>query len=155
MLRIGDLKIVSLDPPQPHTKTYLRHLKISKLVPEILNGVQPNQSGNKQSNPFDTAHTSNRQSGQDNPEPPLEGKRSALEIVEPRKTEHSREGKKQEHGVEQDKSTNGSVRVFYTKSSLAMQNRTKLRWIHKNLPHSTINVTNHVALVENLNSFAV
>ena len=38
---------------------YLWHLGVPKLIPQILDGVESNQGGNEEANPFHTCNTSN------------------------------------------------------------------------------------------------
>lgn len=51
--------------------TYNGHGEITKLFPQILNSVKADKRGDKHSHPFDTAHTADRPSCKDKPDPPV------------------------------------------------------------------------------------
>ena len=81
-------------------------------MPEVLNGVQPDQRCNKESNPLDAAYATNRNSSEHQPETPLRGGRVMLLTVELGPTEDGGEGEAEEHRVEKNKAADGSVRVL-------------------------------------------
>lgn len=89
----------------------LGHPKVSKLVPEILDSVQTDQSGSEETNPLDTADAANGDTAQHKPETPLGRERIMLEAVELGPAEDGGEGKEQKHRVEKDEPANGRERV--------------------------------------------
>lgn len=92
--------------------TYLGHLEVAKLVPQILDGVQTNQSGSKHTDPLDTADAADRKTTQQKPQEPLGGEGLLLESVETSPAQHGGESKEEKHRVEQDEATDGGVRVL-------------------------------------------
>lgn len=93
-------------------KLSLWHLVVSELVPEILNGVEPNQGGNEESNPLNTADTADAESGQCQPCEPLEAEALVLESVESSPAENRGKGEAEKHRVEKDESADSRVGVL-------------------------------------------
>jgi hypothetical protein len=59
---LGEINLRALVPIQLQLTeffTYLWHLQITKLVPQILNGVETNERGDEETNPFNAANASN------------------------------------------------------------------------------------------------
>lgn len=54
-----------------HDTTYNRHLGVTELSPEILNGVEADESSNEKTNKLNTADTANAETSQEQPEEPL------------------------------------------------------------------------------------
>jgi hypothetical protein len=79
---------------------YLRHLQITKLVPQILDRVQSNERSTKCANPLDAADTANADAGAEQPETPLWAKRVMSLVMELAPAKHSRESEEQEHAVQ-------------------------------------------------------
>lgn len=92
--------------------TYLGHLQITKLVPEILDGVQAKEGSTEHTDPLDTAHATNRETAHGQPESPLGRERLALKTVPLGPAEDGCEGEEEQHRVEQDESADGRVRVL-------------------------------------------
>lgn len=90
----------------------LGHFEISKLIPQILHGVDSNQGRTEQANHLDTTDTANAQSGQEKPREPFQGEALMLQPVEPGPAKNCGEGEAQEHRIEQDESRDSSVRVL-------------------------------------------
>lgn len=80
--------------------TNLGHFQVSKLVPQILNGVDANQGGTEQADHLDTADTANAQAGQEKPREPLQREALVLQPVESRPAKNGGERKAEEHRVE-------------------------------------------------------
>jgi hypothetical protein len=99
-----------MDGPIP--TTHLRHLKITKLVPQILDSVNANKRSTEHTNPLDTAHTTNTETSTEQPEAPLRRKSLVTHIVEPRPAEDGGEGEEQKHAVEQDEPADRRVAVL-------------------------------------------
>jgi len=91
---------------------YLGHLEVAKLVPQVLDGVQTNQSSSEHTNPLDTADTADRETAQQKPQKPLGGEGLLLKSVETSPAENSGESKEEKHRVEQNETTDGGVRVL-------------------------------------------
>jgi hypothetical protein len=103
------LTITSLSDRNP---THYGHSDVTKLVPQILSGVETNQGGHEESNQFDAAHTPDTQSSHEQPEEPLRLKAVAPLIVKLGPAEDGGYGATEEHRVEEDESADGGVRVF-------------------------------------------
>lgn len=54
--------------------TYDGHLEVTEFIPEIFQGVCTHESGNKETNPFDTADATDRPTCHSEPDPPVDGK---------------------------------------------------------------------------------
>jgi hypothetical protein len=91
---------------------YLGHLEVTKLVPQILDGVQTNQSSSEHTNPLDTADAADRETAQQEPQKPLAREGLLLESVEASPAEDGGESKEEKHRIEQDEATDGGVRVL-------------------------------------------
>ena len=72
--------------------TYLGHLQVTEFAPEVLNGVQSDESCDEESNPLDTAYTTNRNSGKHQPQTPLRREWIMLLAVELGPAEDGSEG---------------------------------------------------------------
>lgn len=94
------------------SEPHLGHLEVAELVPEVLNGVETDQSSDKEPNPLDTAYASNRDTSHHQPQTPLRRERVVLLTVEFGPTEDSGEGKTQEHRVQENEAADGRVRVL-------------------------------------------
>lgn len=92
--------------------SYLGHLQIAELVPEILNRVQTDESSNKEANPLDAAHASDRDTSHHEPETPLGRERVVPKLVELGPAENGCEGEAEQHRVEKDEPADGRVRVL-------------------------------------------
>jgi hypothetical protein len=92
--------------------TYLGHLEVTKLVPQILDGVQTNESSSEHTNPLDTADATDRKTAQQKPQEPLAGEGLLLESVEAGPAENGGESEEEKHRIEQDEATDGGVRVL-------------------------------------------
>lgn len=92
--------------------SYLGHLDVSKLVPQVLDRVQANQCRAKHSNPFDTANTADGNSTQHKPDHPFKGKGLLLQTVKSGPAKNRRKGEEQEHRVQKDESADCSVRIL-------------------------------------------
>jgi hypothetical protein len=89
-----------------------RHFQVSELVPQVFNSVKTDHRSCEQSNPLNTADTTNRDTRHHQPEEPLEGERLLLQIVESGKAEHGRESEEKQHGIQQNEAADGGVRVL-------------------------------------------
>ena len=87
----------------------LWHLIVSELVPEVLDGVKANQCSNEESNPLNTAHTSDAETGKCQPGEPLKAEALVLESMESGPAENGGEGEAEEHGVEEDESADSRI----------------------------------------------
>ena len=92
--------------------TYLRHLQVTKLVPEILNRVNTNERSTKHTDPLNTAHATHAETSAEEPESPLGRESLVAHIVEPSPAENSGESEEQEHAVEQDEPADRGVAVL-------------------------------------------
>lgn len=92
--------------------TYNWHLGVTKLVPEILNGVKTNKSRHKQTNKLDTADAANADPGHEKPEEPLRLEAAMTLVVELGPAKDGSDCSAKEHRIEQDESADGGVRVF-------------------------------------------
>ena len=93
-------------------QTYHRHLGVAKLVPQILDGVQANKSGDEEPDQLNTSNKADAQTGHEQPEKPLGLEAVAALVVELGPAESGSDGAKQEHRVEEDEAADGGVRVF-------------------------------------------
>jgi len=93
-------------------KLNLGHFEIAKLVPEILNSVDSDESGDEETDPLHTADASNRYTSQHQPQAPLRRERILLLAMKLGPAEDSREGEAEEHGVEKNEAADGCVRVL-------------------------------------------
>jgi hypothetical protein len=106
--------------------TYLIHLQISKLLPEVIDCVETNESHAKETDPFDAivvseqviggdlpAYASDGDTRHNQPISPFERKFFPTVLVELRKTKHRRSSKEQQHRIQKDKSTNRRVWILY------------------------------------------
>lgn len=134
--------------------TNLGHLKITKLVPQVLNRVHTDNRSDEEPDPFHTANTTNGDTSENQPGEPLGAKRLLLQVVEARPAEHSREGEEQKHGIEKNETTDGSVGVFYD-PDISITSEAVVQSSCSDIPHNTINVTNQVAIFDRRSSFAV
>ena len=91
---------------------YLGHLEVAKFVPEVFDRVQTNQGSDEETNPLDTAHASNRDTSQHQPQAPLGGEGVMLLTVELGPAEDSGECEAKQHRVEKDEAADGGVRVL-------------------------------------------
>ena len=93
--------------------THNWHAEISKFGPEIFDGVKTDESSDELSDPFHTAHTANRPSCEDEPDPPVITKGAAIRmrfrwnllvtlIAEFDETQCGSKGEEEQHGVQQD-----------------------------------------------------
>ena len=71
---------------------YLGHLEVAKFVPEVFDRVQTNQGSDEETNPLDTAHASNRDTSQHQPQAPLGREGVMLLTVELGPAEDGSEG---------------------------------------------------------------
>lgn len=58
--------------------THHRHRQVSELVPQVLDGVQPDQRGDELPNPLDTADAANRPARKYQPDPPVVAERAMV-----------------------------------------------------------------------------
>lgn len=89
-----------------------RHLLVAKFVPQIVCGVETDQSCNKQTNPFDRADAANADTCQEQPDEPFHRPALVSQRVESCPAKRSGKREAEEHGIEEDESRNGSVRVL-------------------------------------------
>jgi hypothetical protein len=94
------------------SKTYLRHLQVTKLVPEILDSVNTNERSAEHANPLDTAHTAHAETSAEEPETPFGGESLVAHVVEPGPAEDRGESEEQKHAVEQNEPADCSVAVL-------------------------------------------
>ena len=94
------------------SETHLRHLQVTKLVPQILNGVDTNERSTEHTNPLDTTHAAHDETSAEQPETPFGGESLVTHIVEPGPAEYGGESEEQEHAVEQDEPADCSVAVL-------------------------------------------
>lgn len=91
---------------------HLGHLEITEFVPQVFRSVETKQSGDEESHPFDATDTSNAQAGQNEPDEPFDGETLSLQSVESGPAGHGGEGKAEKHGIEEDESRDGGVRIL-------------------------------------------
>lgn len=104
--------------------THDRNAQITIFVPQVLCGVQTNQCGGKETNPLDTAYTTNGQARECKPDEPLSRERFLTEVMESSEAEHGRESEEEQHGVQENESRDGGIRVIWGMSALV---RARLR----------------------------
>lgn len=92
--------------------TYHRHLGVTKLAPEILNGVKTNKSSDEETNKLDTAHAANADTSRKQPEEPLRLEALVALVVELGPAEDGGHSAAQQHRVEKDETADGGVRVL-------------------------------------------
>lgn len=92
--------------------THLRHLQVTKFVPQILDGVETNDRGTEETDPFDTADTADAQSSQAEPGIPFQREASILEAVESCPAQRGCEGEAEKHGIQKNEAGNGRIRVL-------------------------------------------
>lgn len=93
-------------------KTHLRHLQITKFVPQILNRVNTHKRGTEHTNPLDTADASNADTRAEKPEPPLRREAVVALVVELAPAEDRRKREEQQHAIEQDEPADSCVAVL-------------------------------------------
>jgi hypothetical protein len=94
------------------SETHLRHLQVTKLVPQILNGVDTNERSTEHTNPLDTAHAAHAETSAEQPETPFGGESLVTHVVEPGPAEDGGESEEQEHAIEQNEPADCSVAVL-------------------------------------------
>ena len=62
--------------------TYNRHLGVAELSPEVLNGVEADESGNEQTDKLDTTDTTNADTSHEKPEEPFGLEATVALVVE-------------------------------------------------------------------------
>jgi hypothetical protein len=93
-------------------KTNQGHLGVTKLVPEILNGVETNESGDEKTNKLDTADTADAETRHEQPKEPFRLEAVAALVVELGQTQDGGDSATEQHGVEQDETADGGVGVL-------------------------------------------
>ena len=94
------------------SQTYLWHLQIAEFIPEILDRVQSNKSHAEHTHPLHTAHTSNRDAAQHQPETPFRREWVVPLVVELGPGEDRRECEEEQHAVEQNEPADRSIAVL-------------------------------------------
>jgi hypothetical protein len=79
------------------SETHLRHLQVTELVPQILNGVDTNERSTEHTNPLDTAHAAHAETSAEQPETPFGGESLVAHVVEPGPAEDGGESEEQDH----------------------------------------------------------
>jgi hypothetical protein len=92
--------------------TYNRHLGVAELSPEVLNGVEADESGDEQTDKLDTTDTTNADTSHEKPEEPLGLEATVALVVELGPAEDSGHSTAQKHRVEKDETADGGVRVL-------------------------------------------
>lgn len=90
----------------------MRHLNVTKFIPQILDGVETHDCGAEEAHPLDTANTADAQSSQAKPSIPFRREASILEAVESRPAQRRCKGEAQKHGIQQDEARNSRVGVL-------------------------------------------
>ena len=88
------------------------HLGVAKLVPEVLNGVETDHSGDEQADELDAADETQAKTSHEQPEEPLGLEALLLKTVELSPAEDGGDSAEEEHRVEQDKAADGGIRVL-------------------------------------------
>ena len=88
------------------------HPGIAKLVPQVFNGVETNESGNEESNPLDTADKSDAKTGEEQPHGPLRCEAPVAQVMELGPAQSGGHSTKEEHRVEEDEAADGGIRVL-------------------------------------------
>lgn len=83
-----------------HLITYEGHLGVTELVPEILNGVQTDESRDEETDELDRADAANAEAGEEKPEEPFGFEAVVALVVELGPTENCSHGTAEQHGVE-------------------------------------------------------
>ena len=104
--------LLATNVTREYTKTYHRHFSVTKLVPEIFDGIQTNKGCDEKANELDTANAPDADTSHKQPEEPLRLKAVMSLIVEFSPAENSSHSTAKKHRVEENKTTNGSVGVF-------------------------------------------
>jgi hypothetical protein len=94
------------------TKSCNRHLGVTKLSPKVLDSVETDESSNEKTDKLDTADTANAETSHEKPEEPLGVKAVVALVVELGPAEHSGYSTAEKHGIKQDESADGGVRVL-------------------------------------------
>lgn len=92
--------------------SYLWHLDIAKLVPQVLNGVKADECRDEKAYPFDRADTSNRDTSHHQPKAPFWRERVLPQSMELGPAENSGESEEQQHRVEENEPADSGVRVL-------------------------------------------
>lgn len=85
---------------------------MTKLVPQILDGVETNKCGDEEANPLNTAHATNTNTSQDEPDEPVRTEALIAQLVEPSPAQHSSKGEAQKHGIQEDEAADSGVGVL-------------------------------------------
>ena len=76
---------------------YLRHLEVSKFIPQVLGCICADKSGAEKSDPFDAANAANVHTRQKEPSGPFSGKRLLPQVVEASPAKRRCEGEEEKH----------------------------------------------------------
>jgi hypothetical protein len=88
------------------------HPGVTELGPQILNGIESDEGSDEKSDKFDAADAADTQASHKHPEEPLRLEAVVSLVVELGPTERSCDSTTQKHGVEEDETADGGVRVF-------------------------------------------
>jgi hypothetical protein len=92
-----------------YENTYNRHLGVTKLSPEVLDGVETNESSNEETDKLNTADTTNAETSHEQPEEPLRVEAVVTLVVELGPAEHGGYSTAEKHRIKQDESADGGV----------------------------------------------
>ena len=102
----------AIDLGRMYSITYDWHLGVTELVPEILNGVQTDESSDEKTDELDRADAANAETGEEKPEEPFRLEAVVALVVELGPAENCSHGTAEQHRVEEDESADGRVGVL-------------------------------------------